>query len=140
MASMPVSMAEPMAVPRAVVNVSMAVRSWSPSFVGGTISWAEPENATRPMRMSSGWDATKRAAACWATVSRLGSTSTAHIERDTSSARMMEVRPTGTVTRAWGRAAASARAPTAASSRPGARWRRQRERRGTTARSNATLE
>src|SRR5262249_15808409 len=64
-------------------------------------------NATSPMRVPDTWSFTNDRAASWATASRLGCTSVAHIDRDTSRARMTLVRPSGTFTETCGRAVAT---------------------------------
>ena len=89
-------MAEPIAVPCPVVRPLIASSSALRSFVGGTVSSAKPEKTTRPMRTSFGCFSTKLRAASCATASRFGCTSVEHIERETSSARMIEVRAYGT--------------------------------------------
>ena len=98
-ASIDLRMAAPMVVPRPVVRVSMALRTASWSVVGGTASCAKPEKSTRPMRVLSSWAATKARTASCAAVSRLGSTSVAHIEPETSTATMTAALATGTC--AW---------------------------------------
>ena len=80
-----------------------------------------------------------RAASC-ATASRFGWTSVEHIERETSSARMIDVRAYGTLRTTCGRPAANASATRPASNRATGRCRCQRLRRGSTERSSATLE
>ena len=80
-----------------------------------------------------------RTAAC-AAVSRLGSTSVAHIDPDTSSARIRADSETGTSTLTCGRAAARPSAASAASSSATGTCRRQADRRGAAARIRATLE
>ena len=69
----------------------------------------------------------KVSAASCATVSRFGSMSVAHMLRETSSARMMEVRFSGTSIAATGRAMAMVRLATPDRKRAKGRWRRQRD-------------
>ena len=133
-------MAAPMAVPLPVDRPSMAWVSALRSVVGATANWAEPENTINPVRVPAGWCCTKSLAACWAAVIRFGSTSVAHIERDTSRARITEVWEVDTDWVIWGRAAAMASNPRLASSIPIGACRRQRVRLGTIDRSRATLE
>ena len=97
--------AAPIAVPRDVEKLSMASINASLSVVGGTCIPATPANATRPIFVSPSWDSMNLMAACWATVSRLGSTSVEHIDPDTSIASMIVVELDGTGTDACGRAA-----------------------------------
>ena len=101
-------------VPRPVVRESIARSSPARSVVGGTVSWANPEKTTSPMRMFGSWARTNVRTAAWAAVNRLGSTSVAHIDPLTSTARITADPDTGTSTLACGRAAArprQARAP-----------------------------
>ena len=78
------------------MTVSIVEMSSERSVVGGTASSANPEKTTRPIRTSSGWSSTNAREASCATTSRLGLTSVEHIEPETSSARMIEVRAYGT--------------------------------------------
>ena len=110
------------------------------SVVGGTASSANPEKMTRPIRILSGWSSTNARVACWATVSRFGLTSVAHIEPETSSARMIDVRATATSRSTCGRPAATPSATRLSSSNAIGRCRCQRVRFGSTERRSATLE
>ena len=92
-------------MPCPVVRPSIASTSALRSVVGGTVSSANPEKTTRPIRMPFGCFWTKARAASWATASRLGLTSVEHIERETSRARMIEVRAIGTLRTTCGRPA-----------------------------------
>ena len=94
-------MAEPMAVPRAVDTLLIASINVAGSVVGGTCSPATPAKRTRPILVPPAWDSMKAIAACWATVSRLGSTSVEHMDPDTSIASMMVVEFDATGTLAW---------------------------------------
>lgn len=73
------------------------------SLVGGTMISAKPAKATMPIRVLSACSSINLMAASWATERRLGSTSVAHMLRDTSMANMMVVRLRGTSPAAWGR-------------------------------------
>ena len=68
-----------------------------------------PANTTRPSRVPSGWSSTKRRAATCAAVNRFGVTSLEHIDRDTSSVRIIEVSLRDVATSACGRAIATTR-------------------------------
>ena len=103
--SIEVRIAEPIAVPRDVVKLSIASINTSLSVVGGTCRPATPAKATRPILVSPSWDSMKETAAFWATVSRLGSTSVEHMDPETSIASMIVVELDGTGTVACGRAA-----------------------------------
>ena len=103
--SMEVRIAEPIAVPRAVVTSSIASISFSVSVVGGTCSPATPAKVTRPILVPPAWDWMNEVAASWATVSRFGSTSVEHMDPDTSIASMIVVELDATGTLACGRAA-----------------------------------
>jgi hypothetical protein len=105
MLSIEVRIAEPIAVPRAVLKLSIASIKASLSVVGGTCRPATPAKATRPILVSPLCDSMKETAACWATVSRLGSTSVEHMDPETSIASMIVVELKGTGTVACGRAA-----------------------------------
>jgi hypothetical protein len=105
MLSIEVRIAEPIAVPRAVVKLSIASINASLSVVGGTCRPATPAKATRPILVCPSWDSMKETAASWATVSRLGSTSVEHMDPETSIASMIVVELDGTGTVACGRAA-----------------------------------
>ena len=133
-------MAAPMAVPRPVARLSMAFSSAVWSVVGATASWAKPENTTSPIRVPAGCELTKSRAAFWATLNRFGCTSVEHIDRDSSRARMIDVRPIGTSDVSWGRADATPSRPRLASSMATGKWRRQRDRRGRAVRRRARLE
>src|SRR5690349_6728980 len=97
MASRAFSIAAPMAVPDEVERLSTAFVRALRSVVGGTASWAWAAKTIRPVRAPDGWCSTKSLASCWATVIRLGLTSVAHMDRDTSRARMTELCDVDTV-------------------------------------------
>lgn len=103
-ASRAATTASPIAVPCPVVSRSMAERSSSRSVVGGTATVAEPLNWTRPALKRSGSRSTKASAACWAASNRVGSTSVAPMEADTSNATTTVARSRGTRTSVVGRA------------------------------------
>ena len=132
--------AAPIAVPRAVVKLSIASISCFLSVVGGTTSSAKPENATRPIRTPDGCFSTNERAAAWATVSLFGLTSVEHIDPETSNARITEVRLSGTAIIALGRALAMQRPASPTRKSATGRCRRQRERVDIAARISATLE
>ncbi len=132
--------AAPIVVPRPVVRVSTACRTASRSVVGETATWANPENSTRPMRVSSSCSVTNFRTASWAAPSRLGSTSVAHIEPETSTAMITAPLRTGTSASTCGRAAARPSSDRAASTSAKGACRRQRGECGAAARTRATLE
>ena len=105
MPSIEVRIADPIAVPRDVEKLLIAWINVSLSVVGGTCSPATPEKATSPILVLPSWDSMKEIAACWATVSRLGSTSVEHMDPETSIASMIVVESDATGTLACGRAA-----------------------------------
>src|SRR5512133_3195497 len=105
MLSIEVRIAEPIAVPRAVVKLSIASINAFLSVVGGTCRPATPAKATSPILVLPSWDSMKETAASWATVSRLGSTSVEHMDPETSIASMIVVELVGTGTVTCGRAA-----------------------------------
>ena len=113
MPSIEVRIADPMAVPRAVVSCWIAVTSASVSVVGGTCTPASPAKATSPIFGPPACDFTKAMAACSATVMRLGETSVEHMDAETSIANMMVVELLATGTVACGRAA-----PTPSTAKP----------------------
>jgi hypothetical protein len=117
-ASMDVRIAAPIVVPRPVVTAASSASRASRSVVGGTASCAKPEKMTRPTFVSPSSPSTYRRTAAWAAPSRLGNTSVAHIEPDTSSARMTVALDTGTSARTCGRAAATPSRARLASTRP----------------------
>ena len=92
MASSAFSIAAPMAVPRPIVSDSIAAASTFRSVVGGTLSSANPEKTTRAIRTPFGCSSTYSRAASCATANRLGRTSVAHIDPETSIARTTDVR------------------------------------------------
>ena len=109
-------------------------------MVGATVSWANPENTTSPMRVSASWFFTKSRTAVSAAVSRLGVTSVEHIEPDTSSARMIVESAIGTSMLTCGRAAATPSSASAPSTSANGTCRFHAARFGAAARISATLE
>lgn len=139
MASIEVSRAAPIAVPRPVASGSSAASRRSPSVVGGTTSAAEPEKTTSPIRVPAGWSPMNERTAACAAASRLGETSVAHIERDTSSARMIDVRDWGTETDAVAGPPPGHTSSTAPSMRATGMCGRHRDRGGRAALTSETL-
>ena len=79
-------------------------------MVGRVRVWAVEANETIPTRNFSGSCSTKVFAARWDDTRRVGSTSVAFIDPDTSMTRMMVACSLGTRARAWGRARLISRA------------------------------
>jgi hypothetical protein len=93
-----------------------------------------------PIRVPETWFLTNSLAASCAAVSRLGDTSVAHMEPETSSVRMIDVL---LIEMSWvtrGRAAPIANAAIAPRKRAIGTWRRQRDRFGIAWRISETLE
>ena len=91
--------ADPIVVPRPVVTASRAARSSSRWIVGATASCANPEKTTRPIFVSPSCPCTNDRTAACAALNRFGRTSVAHIDPDTSSARMIVALDDGTSAR-----------------------------------------
>ena len=104
----------PIAVCRCNWNRSIAAIRSSRFCVGGCTTNAVPAKVTMPARMSCGSSVTNVLAAFCAAMIRLGSTSVARIDSETSIARMIVRASDGSVTTALGRATAMS-APTIAS-------------------------
>ncbi|CAB4915360.1 unannotated protein [freshwater metagenome] len=134
-----VRIASPIAVASSSCRLSMATLTDSRSVVGGTSVVARPENDTRPRLICAGRMSTNSLAAVFIASNRLGSTSVACIDRDTSSASTTVARSRGTRTSVEGWASDSTNAPSPRTTRPNARCRRQPGRLGTSAPSRATL-
>src|SRR2546423_12464122 len=81
-----VSMASPIAVESWVSNLSMATLTRSRLMSGDTTTEAVPPDFTRPTLIRGGSRLTNSSAAVFAACSRLGNTSTAFIDSDTSMA------------------------------------------------------
>ncbi len=93
-----------MAVPSRAVRLSMAAFVWVRSVVGLTSVTGSEAKATTPTRTFSGsWSMNERAEALAAS-SRVGDTSVARIEPDTSMVRMTVASSRGTWTTIVGRA------------------------------------
>ena len=105
------------------------------SRVGGTTVVAVPANVTRETLNFGGSEFTNAAAAVLAASSRLGSTSLASIDSDTSMVTTMVARSRGTATWSFGLAKASVRVSRLRIDRPTATCRTQVRSRGMT-RSN----
>ena len=118
-------MPAPTAVPRRSSKRSIAAYSASRSMVGACTSSAAEAKATMPICTSAGWLAMNcLAASCEATM-RLGSTSSARIEPETSIARITVPRDEASVITAAGRATARISTVMASSSSAGGTCRRQ---------------
>src|SRR3982750_2907287 len=94
-------------------------------MVGGCTRMANEAKATMPICTLGGWSAMNFLAAACEAWMRLGGTSLARIDPDTSIARITVPRDDASVTTAAGRATAMISTVTASSSRGGGRWRRQ---------------
>ena len=109
-ASSDVTIASPRAVPPRAARLSRAAWSAARSVVGSTTIRGAVENATSPtLKLAGSWSMNAEAA-FWAAASRLGSTSTAVIEPETSIVRMIVASSRGTATAIDGRASATTRA------------------------------
>ena len=139
-ASIDLRIAAPMVVPRPVVTASRVLSRSVLFVVGATASWANPENSTRPILVSSPCVSTNLRTAACAAASRLGSTSVAHIEPETSRARITVELEIGTSALTCGRAAATPRSPRLAMTSATGRCRRQRRLGPTAVRTRATFE
>jgi hypothetical protein len=78
--------------------------------------------------------------ASWAAESRLGLTSVAHMDPETSRARITAALATGTSARTWGRELAAPSRPRLARTSAMGTWRRQGRWRPTATRTSATFE
>ena len=132
--------AAPIVVPRPVVTASIADSSSPRSAVGATASCANPEKTTSPTFVSSSCPSTNDRTAACAALSRFGDTSVAHIDPDTSRARMIVALDVGTSARTVGRALASPSSPRAPSTRAMGTCRFHDADPAPAARSSATLE
>ena len=117
----------------------MASRTWPRSVVGCTTSRASVEKATSPMRNAAGRLSTKPVAAALAAASRVGSTSVAVIERETSIVSITVASSRGTWSVIDGRARATTRNVIAPRYRAVGTCRRQPGVRGTRFVSRSTL-
>jgi hypothetical protein len=103
------------------VSVSSAVTTSSRSSVGATPTAARVANETTPTRNFSGTSSRKVFAAVLAASRRVGSTSFAFIERETSIASTIVASSRGTLTVACGRATPTIRKTRATSMISGGR-------------------
>jgi hypothetical protein len=138
-ASSEVKTASPIAVDSCNCRLSIARFTESRSSVGGTSTLALPPNATSPRLMRPGSRSTNDLAADSAAAMRVGSTSVACIDRDTSMAIITVARSRGTRTAVEGRATPRESTVSAMSSSAKVRCRRQPGRRGATLPSSSTL-
>lgn len=138
-ASRAATTASPIAVPSPVVSRSMAERRAPRSVVGGTATVAEPLNGTSPALKRSGSRSTKASAARWAASKRVGSTSVASMDADTSNATTIVARSRGTCTSVVGRAKPTTSRASVPQKAAAGTWRRQPGRRGATLSSSSRL-
>ncbi len=97
----------PVAVPPSATRPSSTERASLRSSDGLSTIWGVSEKVTEPIRSCGGAWSRKRSPALRAASSRLGSTSSAFIDRDTSVTSVTEARSTGTPTLRSGLASAS---------------------------------
>ncbi len=116
----------PVAVPEIGCSVESAPETASRSVVGVCSVCATSENDTRPTRSSPGTFPRKFSAAWRAASRRVGLTSVADIERETSVTSTTDARSTATWTVRSGRASEIASAATASASSANGRCRLQR--------------
>ena len=131
--------ASPMAVPSPGLSVSSEVVTSARSCVGATPTAARVANDTTPTRNFSGTSSRNVFAATRAASRRVGSTSVAFIDRDTSSASTIVASSRGTLTVAWGRATPTIMNTSATSSVSGGRYRKRPGLRSTTFGSRSGL-
>ena len=115
----------PVAVPRCSWKRSIAAMMSSRLVVGACTTAAVPAKETMPTFTSRGRALTKVLAASWEAMMRLGLTSVARMEPETSMASMIVRSVKGSFTTARGRAAAKSSTATAPSIRAGGTCRRQ---------------
>ena len=118
---------------------STADRTAAWSWVGATTTDADLEKVTSPTLKRSGSRSTKAPAACLAASIRLGATSVACIELETSTATITVARSRGTCTSAVGFAKPTTSRPSMARNAAAGACRRQPGRRGATLSSRARL-
>jgi hypothetical protein len=128
-----------MAVDSASSRLSMAVRICPRSVVGVTTVVAVPAKVTSPRLMRSGRTSTNSFAAICMAWKRVGATSVASIDSDTSTAITTVARSRGTRTSVLGTASDATRTAIARASSPKATCRRQPGRLGTSEPSSATF-
>src|SRR6476619_5666575 len=117
----------------------LATLTESRSIVGGTSRLAVPLNLTKPRLIRGGRRSANCFAACCAACNRVGSTSSARIDSETSIAIMTVARSRGTWTAAVGWAAPNARTASPAIRSANVRCRRHPGRFGATEASSETL-
>ena len=132
--------ASPMAVDSCNCRDLIADVTVGRSSVGDTSTLALPPKDTSPRLIWGGRLRAKSVAACLAASMRVGSTSVACIDSETSMAIITVARSRGTLTSAEGRATPTLSTDMPASSRAKVRCRRQPGRRGATLLSSSTLE
>ena len=128
-----------MAVPPRERRLCRPARSVSWSVPSGVITNAEALNAIRPTDALGGSVSISVLAAFTAASSRVGCTSVACIEPDTSITSITFDRSPGTLIVAWGRAKLNARPVRASRNSAVGRWRRMPGARGTTWPSSSRL-
>ncbi len=137
--AVPVARASPMAVDSSSSRASMAPSTAGRSRVGRTSTLTVPANDTSPTSTSGSTWPTNELAATFAASRRVGSTSVASIDSDTSnSTRMRPSLSVRSVETEIGRAMATTPAASPASCRTATTWRRQRGRDGATWSSSST--
>src|SRR5581483_3140987 len=139
MASSDVKIASPMAVPSASWSLSMARFAFVRSVDGGTSNDALPANDTMPTLIFGGSWSTKAFAADCTAFNRVGFTSSASIDSDTSMATMTVARSRGIFSSCVGRANATTINAMATRNAPAAACRRQPGFLGATWSSSATF-
>ena len=117
----------------------MACSTAALSLPGETSTLASLENETSPMLYVSGSVLTNSFAASWAAWIRVGDTSSARIDSDTSMATITVARSSGCLASIDGRASAEARVSRHSRNAPAARCRRYPRPLGAKVRSRSTL-
>jgi hypothetical protein len=117
----------------------MALRTWSRSVVGCTTVVAVPANDTSPRLIRSGRTSPNSLAASCIASNRVGSTSVACMDNETSTAMTMVARSRGTRTSVLGTARETTSVASPRAATPNARCRRHPGRFGTSEPSSATL-
>src|SRR5215831_20278862 len=138
-ASRHVKIASPIAVESCGASPSMPRLTASRSIVGGTTTEALPPNFTSPTLMRGGSMSTNDLAPARAASMRLGNTSVAFIDSDTSIAIITVARSRGTFTAAVGCAAPIVSTVSPIISSANVKCRRQPGRRGATEANSSTL-
>ena len=139
MAPIDAKIASPIAVCCWSWRLATALRTRSRWWVGGTSTCALPANATSPSRNRRGNESTNARTARCAALIRVGSTSVARIDCDTSTASITVAVSRGTWTARAGRANAMTMSTSASSRHAAARWRRHPGRVGATDARRSTL-